>query len=84
MKYFELEFDNDPRSRDTDGDLVGQESICILAKRKPNYEEVEKFCKEDMKKLGYKYVISINELTKKEAESFYDMENAEKRFPVFK
>ena len=83
MKYFEIEFDNNPRSRDTDSDLVGQESICILAKRKPSYEEAEKFCEKDMKKIGCKYVISINELTKEEVESFYDMENAINRFPVF-
>ena len=84
MRYFELEFDNNPRSRDTDSDLTGQESICILAEREPTYQEAEKFCESDMKKFGYQYVVSINELTKEEAENFYDMEDAVNRFPVFR
>ncbi len=84
MRYFEVEFDNETRGRDTDGDVTGQESICILAERKPTHQEAEKFCESDMKKFGYRYVVSITELTKEEAESFYDMEYAESRFPVFK
>ncbi len=82
MRYFEIEFDNDPRSRDTHN-CTGDYSICILAEREPTYQEAEEFCKADMKQMGYKYVVGIFEIEKKDAERFYDMENADK-FPVFK
>lgn len=84
-KYYEIEFDNDVRCRDladTD-ETVGDYSICIIGERKPTYEEAEEFCKEDMKKTGYKYVVAVREIDPDEAHSFFDMEN-EKSFPVFK
>lgn len=82
MRYFEIEFDNDSRGRDTDN-CTGDYSICILAEREPTYQEAEEFCKADMKQMGYKYVVGIFEIEKEDAEQFYDMENADK-FPVFK
>ena len=41
------------------------------------------FCKEDMEKMGYKYVVAVREIDSYEAHNFFDMEN-EKNFPVFK
>lgn len=80
-KYYEIEFDNDKRSRDTDGDLVGEYSICIIAEHEPTYTEAENFCRADMEKAGYKYVVSIHEIDLIEAHHFYDMENEDK-YPV--
>ena len=84
-KYYEIEFDNDVRCREfADSDeTIGDYSICIIGKRKPTYEEAEAFCKEDMEKMGYKYVVSVREIDSDEAHNFFDMEN-EKNFPVFK
>lgn len=82
-KYFEIEFDNDKRARDTDGDIIGDYSICIIGERKPSIEEAEEFCKKDMDKMGYKYVVSVNEIDEEEAHTFFDMEK-ENSFPVFK
>lgn len=81
-KYFEIEFDNDKRSRDTDGDIVGDYSICIIGTRKPSIEEAEQFCKSDMEQMGYKYVVNVLEIDAEEAHSFFDMER-ESEFPVF-
>ena len=84
-KYYEIEFDNDVRCRDfADSDeIIGDYSICIIGERKPTYEEAEAFCKEDMEKMGYKYVVAVREIDSDEAHNFFDMEN-EKNFPVFK
>lgn len=83
MKYFEIEFDNEPRNQDNcDGDVVGEYSICILGKDKPTIQEAADFCKRDMKKFGYKYVVNVLEIDQEEARTFFDMER-EKEFPVF-
>ena len=83
MKYFEIEFSNEPRNQDnSEGDTVGDYSICIIADRKPS-EEAADFCSEDMRKMGYKYVVNVLEICEEEAHSFFDMEK-EKDFPVFK
>ena len=84
MRYFEIEFDNEPRARETDGDVVGDYSICIQAEREPSFEEAEVFCKKDMEQMGYKYAVCITEIDKTEAETFFDMKDAEMRYPVFK
>lgn len=69
-----------------DRSVEGHESdycICIVANREPrNFKEVEKFCKSDMEKLGLKYIVSMTELTEKEAHESYYMEN-ENNFPIF-
>ncbi len=83
MKYFEVEFDNEPRNQnDWDGDCVGDYSICIIGERRPSIQEASEFCKEDMKKMGYKYVVNVAEISQEEARTFFDMKN-EKMFPVF-
>lgn len=82
-RYFEIEMSND---NTIDRSVEGHESdccICIVANREPrNFEEVGKFCKSDIERYGLKYVVSITELTKKEAYEFYNMEN-ENSFPIF-
>lgn len=82
IKFFEIEFDHNPRMRDTDN-CGGDYSICILAEREPSYEEAEQFCKKDMEQMGYEYVVGIFEINEEGAKDFYDMENMDK-FPVFK
>lgn len=84
MRYFEVEFDNEPRGADWDESCVGNYSICILAEREPSREEAAEFCKADMEKMGYKYVVGVTEIDKEEASTFFDMDDAEKRYPVFK
>lgn len=84
IKYFEVEFDKTPRGADWDENCTGDYSICILAEREPSREEAAIFCKSDMEKMGYKYVVGITEISKEEAYTFFDMEDAEKRYPVFK
>jgi len=84
MKYFEIEFDNEPRNQEGwDGDVVGDYSICILGEREPSIKEATEFCKEDMEKMRYKYVVNVLEISQYEARTFFDMEK-EKEFPVFK
>ena len=84
MKYFEIEFDNEPRGNDWNENCVGDYSICIQAERKPSREEATQFCKLDMKQMGYKYVVGVTEIDQEEANTFFDMENAENRYPIFK
>ncbi len=84
MRYFEIGFDNEPTETDYDEDYSGNYSICILAEKEPSIEEATEFCKSDMKNLGYKYVVSITEISKEEATNFFDMEDAENRYPIFK
>ena len=85
MRYFEIEFDNEPRNQEGyDGDCVGEYSICIQGEREPSIQEATEFCKSDMEHMGYKYVINVLEIDKEEASNFFDMENAEQRFPVFR
>ena len=84
MKYFEIEFDNEPRNQNEwDGDVVGDYSICILGEREPSIQEAAEFCKVDMETMGYRYVVNVLEISQYEARTFFDMEN-EKNFPVFK
>ncbi len=84
MRYFEIEFDNEPRNQNgSEGDCNGEYSICILGEREPNIHEAAEFCKEDMKTMGYKYVVNILEIPQKEARTFFDMER-EKSFPIFR
>lgn len=66
-KYYEVVF----RSRKS---LTDTNSICIKATRKPTFREAEEFCKEDIKKMGYDYVIEVIEMTEQEAYIFFDME----------
>lgn len=84
MRYFEIEFDNEPRNQENyDGTTIGEYSICILGEREPTIQEATEFCKEDMKQMGYKYVVNVLEIDQEEARTFFDMER-EKEFPVFK
>ncbi len=84
MRYFEIEFDNEPRNQDgLEKETIGEYSICILGEREPSIEEATQFCKEDMEKMGYKYVVNVLEIEQIEARTFFDMER-EKEFPVFK
>lgn len=71
MKYYEVLF-------------VDSFGICIKSDiENPTREQVAVFLKDDMKNYHYKLqdIESIHEITLKEAERFYDMEN-EKDFPV--
>lgn len=82
-RYFEIEFSNDNTlDRGTEG-CDDDYSICIIGYDSPSIEEATKFCKSDMEKLNYKYVVSVTEITKDEAYNFFDMEN-ENNFPIFK
>jgi hypothetical protein len=81
-RYFEIEFDNEPRGREWNENCVGDYSICIIGKREPSFEEAEQFCKSDMEKTGYKYVVGVTEIDAEEAHNFFDMEQEDK-FPVF-
>ena len=84
MRYFEVEFDNEPRGIDWNENCSGDYSICILAEREPSREEAAEFCKSDMKQMGYRYVVGVTEINKDEAINFFDMEDAENRFPIFR
>lgn len=84
MRYFEIEFDNEPRGSDWDGNCTGDYSICIQAERAPTMREAKEFCKSDMERMGYKYIVNIIEIDKEEASTFFDMDDAEHRYPVFK
>lgn len=84
MRYFEVEFDNEPRGVDCDENYTGDYSICIQAEREPSKEEAAEFCKADMKQMGYKYVVGVTEINEEEASTFFDMEDAENRYPVFR
>lgn len=81
-RYFEIEFDNEPRGRDWNENCIGDYSICIIGKRVPSFEEAERFCKSDMEQMGYKYVVGVTEIDATEAHNFFDMEQEDK-FPVF-
>lgn len=84
MRYFEIEFGNEPGNQDkSKTETIGEYSICILGERKPSIEEAAQFCKKDMEKMGYKYVVNVLEIDQTEARTFFDMER-EKEFPVFK
>lgn len=84
MRYFEIEFDNDPRNQEGHvSDMVGEYSICILGDDKPTIQEAAEFCKADMKRTGYKYVVNVLEIDREEAHKFFEMER-ENEFPVFR
>jgi len=81
-RYFEVEFSNNntiDRSIDGCGDEM---SICIVGTDWPSIEEAADFCKADMERNGYKFVVSVSELSEEEAYAFYDM-SREKEFPIF-
>lgn len=84
MRYFEIEFDNEPHNQeDWNGDIIGDYSICILGEREPSIQEATEFCALDMKMMGYKYVVNVLEIDQEEARMFFDMER-ENEFPVFR
>lgn len=69
MRYFELGLGN---SVEADWETFDY-SICIKGKREPlSFEEANEFIKNDLQKLGYKTVVSITEISKEEAEAFFD------------
>jgi hypothetical protein len=81
-KYFEIEFSNDNTiDRSTEG-CDSDFSICIIGTKSPSIKEATEFCKHDMELYGYKYVVSVTEIPKEEAYSFFDMSREEK-FPIF-
>jgi hypothetical protein len=82
--YYEIEFDNEPRNEaDYMGDTLPEHySICIIGERKPTIREAEVFCRNDMERFGYKYVVNVTEIDAQEAHNFFDM-SEEHRFPVF-
>lgn len=82
-RYYEIEFDNNIRGRESTDETVGDYSICIIGERKPNYQEAEEFCKKEMEQMGYKYVVAIIEIDDDEAYNFFDMKK-ESLFPIFK
>lgn len=57
-------------------------AICIKAMREPFFEEAKQFLKSDMEKLGYSVVAGVYEITKEEAEQFYDLSKFD-TWPVF-
>ena len=83
IRYFEVEFDNEVRSRECGDDAVGFYSICIRAMRKPSHEEAEEFCKSDIEAMGYKHVVAVREIDAYEAHQFFD-EDEEEKYPVFR
>ncbi len=84
IHYFEIEFSNEPRNPDgAEGNCIGDYSICILGEREPSIREAAEFCKADMEKMGYKYVVNVIEIPKEEARTFFDIER-ENDFPIFK
>ena len=80
-KYYEVEFGHE--EFDDSKDMADTYSICIIAEHHPSIEEAKEFCKDDMEKFGYEYVIGVTELDYDEAHNFFDMENEDK-FPVLK
>lgn len=83
IRYFEVEFDHDIRSREYGNDTIGLYSICIRAMREPSYEEAEEFCKNDMEVMKMEHVVGIREIDAYEAHQFFDMDEEEK-YPVFR
>lgn len=81
-KYYEIEFDHAPRGVEWNEDCIGDYSICIIGTRRPTCAEAADFCKADMQETGYEYVVSVREIDKEEAHTFFDMEH-EDSFPVF-
>ncbi len=71
IKYYELVFENE------------EEGMCIIGTRKPSPEEASEFVKKDLDTLyESNKVIRVDELSKEQAEAFFDMENIN-RLPVF-
>ena len=56
-------------------------SICIKAKRRPDYDEAQKFCKE-YKKDKYDYLDNVCEITEDEAYKLFGVDNKTK-LPIF-
>lgn len=83
VKYYEVEFDHDIRSREHGNETIGFYSICIRAMREPSYEEAEEFCKNDMMAMEMEHVVAIREIDDYEAHQFFDMDE-EERYPIFR
>lgn len=79
MRYFELGLGN---SVEEDWETFDY-SICIKGDREPkNFEETNNFIQKDLKKLGYKTVVSITEIPEEEAKTFFDWD-AILKAPIF-
>lgn len=83
VKYYEVEFDHDIRSREHGNETIGFYSICIRAMREPSYEEAEEFCKNDMMAMKMEHVVAIREIDDYESHQFFDMDE-EERYPIFR
>ena len=83
VKYYEVEFDHDIRSREQGNETIGFYSICIRAMREPSNEEAEEFCKNDMMAMKMEHVVAIREIDDYEAHQFFDMDE-EERYPIFR
>lgn len=80
MRYFELGLG---QSVEEDWETFDY-SMCIKGEREPRtFEEANEFIKDDLKKLGYKTVVSITEISEYEAKNFFDWDAIVKA-PVFK
>ena len=79
MRYFELGLGN---SIEEDSETF-EYSICIKANREvKTFEEVNKFLETDLLNLGYKTVVSIEEIPEEEAKTCFDWEGIMKA-PIF-
>ena len=81
-KYYEIELDHDPRSRECTDELIGECSICIIGTRKPTYEEAEAFCREEMVAAGYEYIVAIREINHEDALGYIRAAD-EQKLPIF-
>lgn len=81
--YYEIEFAKLEQLNDDYITTPDRMFICIIAEFEPSFEDVEEFCKEDMKNCGYDCVVDINQLSYEEAHQMYDLRN-ELNFPVLK
>ena len=84
IKFFEVELDDNPRSKELDNtdELVGQVSVCVLGRRKPSFEEAEKFCSPALEATDLPYVIAVREIDAETAATYLDM-NHLNAYPVF-
>lgn len=81
--YYEIEFAKLEQLNDDYITTPDRMFICIIAEFEPSFEDVEEFCKEDMKNCGYDCVVDVHELSYEEAHQMYDLRN-ELNFPVLK
>lgn len=72
MRYFELGLGNSVEEDWETFDYL----MCIKGIREPeSFEEANEFIKKDLKKTGYKTVVSITEITEYEAKNYHDWES---------